>query len=84
VDVRAVNDSGEVPWDGTTQGELQVRGPSVAASYTGFISVPSWDGKKHPLPSKRIRVVVHEAIYVDRNNFDEIQKPKDAVDHPSG
>ena len=33
VDVRAVSDSGEVPWDGTTQGELQVRGPSVAASY---------------------------------------------------
>jgi fatty-acyl-CoA synthase len=32
VDVRAVNESGEVPWDGTTQGELQVRGPSVAAS----------------------------------------------------
>jgi fatty-acyl-CoA synthase len=33
MDVRAINDSVEVPWDGTTQGELQVRGPSVAASY---------------------------------------------------
>jgi fatty-acyl-CoA synthase len=33
VDIRAVSDSGGVPWDGTTQGELQVRGPSVAASY---------------------------------------------------
>jgi fatty-acyl-CoA synthase len=33
VEVRAVDDCGEVPWDGTTQGELQVRGPSVAASY---------------------------------------------------
>jgi lysophospholipid acyltransferase (LPLAT)-like uncharacterized protein len=37
-----------------------------------FISVPSWDGKKHPLPFNRIRVVVHEAIYVERHNFDEI------------
>jgi fatty-acyl-CoA synthase len=28
-----VNASGEVPWDGTTSGELHVRGPSVASSY---------------------------------------------------
>jgi len=35
VDVRAVDESGrEVPWDGKTQGELQVRGPAVASSYT--------------------------------------------------
>jgi fatty-acyl-CoA synthase len=35
VDVRAVSDSGrEVPWDGRTQGELQVRGPWVASAYT--------------------------------------------------
>jgi fatty-acyl-CoA synthase len=33
VEARAVNDHCEVPWDGTAQGELQVRGPSVAASY---------------------------------------------------
>ena len=34
VDVRAVDESGrEVPWDGKTQGELQVRGPFVAARY---------------------------------------------------
>jgi fatty-acyl-CoA synthase len=35
VDVRAIDESGrEVPWDGKTQGELQVRGPAVASSYT--------------------------------------------------
>lgn len=33
VEVRASGDSGLVPWDGSTQGELQVRGPWVAASY---------------------------------------------------
>ena len=33
VDARAVGDQGEVPWDDATQGELQVRGPWVAASY---------------------------------------------------
>jgi lysophospholipid acyltransferase (LPLAT)-like uncharacterized protein len=44
----------------------------LTISATRFISVPSWDGKKHPLPFNRISVVVHEAIYVDRHNFDEI------------
>lgn len=44
----------------------------LTTSATRFISVPSWDGKKHPLPFNRIRVVVHEPIYVDRHNFDEI------------
>jgi fatty-acyl-CoA synthase len=33
VDIRAVDDHGEVPWDGTTCGELHVRGPFVAGSY---------------------------------------------------
>lgn len=33
VDVRAVNEAGEAPWDGRTMGELQVRGPCVAKSY---------------------------------------------------
>jgi fatty-acyl-CoA synthase len=33
VDIRAMNDHGEVPWDGTTPGELHVRGPFVAGSY---------------------------------------------------
>ncbi len=33
VEVRAVGDTGEVAWDGKTPGELQVRGPWVAAEY---------------------------------------------------
>ena len=35
VQVRAIDEAGsEVPWDGRTQGELQVRGPCIAAEYT--------------------------------------------------
>jgi fatty-acyl-CoA synthase len=33
VDLRVVNEQGEVPWDGKTPGELQTRGPFVAGSY---------------------------------------------------
>lgn len=33
VEVRAVSEQGEIPWDGKTMGELQVRGPWVVASY---------------------------------------------------
>ena len=33
VDIRAVGDRGEVPWDGKSMGELHVRGPCVARAY---------------------------------------------------
>lgn len=33
IEIRAIGDDGEVPWDGETPGELEVRGPFVAASY---------------------------------------------------
>ncbi len=33
VEVRGMNESGEIPWDGVALGELQVRGPWIAASY---------------------------------------------------
>jgi fatty-acyl-CoA synthase len=33
VEVRAMTDSGCAPWDGATMGELQVRGPWIAAGY---------------------------------------------------
>lgn len=33
VEIRARNDDGLVPWDGATMGELEVRGPWVAAAY---------------------------------------------------
>jgi fatty-acyl-CoA synthase len=33
VELRAATDSGPAPWDGTTMGELEVRGPWVAAQY---------------------------------------------------
>jgi len=35
VEVRARNEAGLIPWDGSTMGELEVRGPFVAASYYG-------------------------------------------------
>jgi fatty-acyl-CoA synthase len=33
VEIRAVGDQGEVKWDGNSPGELQIRGPFIAASY---------------------------------------------------
>lgn len=33
VEIRGRNESGFIPWDGITMGELEVRGPWVAASY---------------------------------------------------
>jgi len=33
VEIRASTESGEAPWDGQTMGELEVRGPWVAAQY---------------------------------------------------
>jgi fatty-acyl-CoA synthase len=35
VEVRAVGEAGEAPWDGTSMGELHVRGPFIARSYFG-------------------------------------------------
>ncbi len=35
VEIRARNEEGEVPWDDQTMGELEVRGPWVAAGYHG-------------------------------------------------
>jgi lysophospholipid acyltransferase (LPLAT)-like uncharacterized protein len=43
----------------------------LTISASRFIAVPSWDCKKHPLPFGRIRVVVHEAIYVDQQSLSE-------------
>jgi len=33
VDIRAVGDDGEAPWDGSTVGEIQVQGPWITGSY---------------------------------------------------
>jgi fatty-acyl-CoA synthase len=40
VDVRVWADKGEAPWDGTSMGELQVRGPWVAGAYFGASADP--------------------------------------------
>jgi fatty-acyl-CoA synthase len=44
----------------------------LTISASRFVSFPSWDCKKHPLPFNRIRVFIHNAICVDRHNFNEI------------
>jgi fatty-acyl-CoA synthase len=36
VEVRAMTPQGEAPWDGETMGELEVRGPWIAAGYHGL------------------------------------------------
>ena len=33
VEIRAIGDNGEVPWDGQTPGELELRGPFITGSY---------------------------------------------------
>jgi lysophospholipid acyltransferase (LPLAT)-like uncharacterized protein len=43
----------------------------LTISSSRFISWPSWDSKKFPLPFGRVRVVVHDAIRVNHHNFEE-------------
>ena len=42
IEVRAIGDEGEVPWDGETSGELEVRGPWIASSYFGAEQPDKW------------------------------------------
>jgi fatty-acyl-CoA synthase len=42
IEVRAVGDEGEIPWDGETSGELEVRGPWIAGSYYGLEQPDKW------------------------------------------
>lgn len=42
IEIRAMLDDTEVPWDGQSMGELQVRGPWVAASYHNFPAQDGW------------------------------------------
>ena len=42
VDIRARSDDGLVPWDGASMGELEVRGPWVAAAYHGGAGAESF------------------------------------------
>jgi fatty-acyl-CoA synthase len=44
IEIRAVNEPDEIPWDGVTSGELQIRGPWVTASYFNFDAGDRWTG----------------------------------------
>ena len=44
IEVRAIGDHGEVPWDGHTPGELEIRGPFVAESYYKMNEANRWSG----------------------------------------
>jgi fatty-acyl-CoA synthase len=45
VEARLVGDDGELPWDGESTGELQVRGPWVASGYYEADSEDKFDGE---------------------------------------
>lgn len=42
IEVRGIGDEGEIPWDGETSGELEVRGPWIAGSYFKFDQPDKW------------------------------------------
>jgi fatty-acyl-CoA synthase len=42
IDVRAINDTTEISWDGATAGELEVRGPWVASGYYKLDQSDRW------------------------------------------
>jgi len=44
IETRVIGDEGEAPWDGETTGELEVRGPWVAASYYDAAQPDKWTG----------------------------------------
>ncbi|HVP49233.1 MAG TPA: hypothetical protein VMT32_21720 [Bryobacteraceae bacterium] len=46
----------------------------LTISSSRFVSWPSWDHKKFPLPFNRIKVTVHEATCVSQHNFDEARE----------
>jgi lysophospholipid acyltransferase (LPLAT)-like uncharacterized protein len=43
----------------------------LTISSSRFISWPSWDSKKFPLPFSRIKVIVHEEVHVNKGNVNE-------------
>ena len=45
VELRTMTESGEAPWDGQSMGELQIRGPWVAAAYHGMAELPDEQDK---------------------------------------
>ena len=42
IQLRSIGEDGECPWDGETTGELEIRGPWVAAGYHGINQSPQW------------------------------------------
>lgn len=42
IEIRAMNDTEQTPWDGVTAGELEVRGPWVASSYYKMDQSDRW------------------------------------------
>jgi lysophospholipid acyltransferase (LPLAT)-like uncharacterized protein len=43
----------------------------LTVSASRFVTWPSWDAKKLPLPFSRIRVIVAKAVLVNRENWEE-------------
>lgn len=79
VEIRAMDDMGkEVPWDGKTFGELQVRGPWVARSYYGGA-----DGKQDERTADSFRdgwFRTGDVVTIDAEGFVQIvDRTKDLV-----
>lgn len=73
VEIRGRNESGFIPWDGNTMGELEVRGPFVASSYylntetEGKFSADGW-------------LRTGDIVTIDENGFIEIKdRSKDLI-----
>jgi fatty-acyl-CoA synthase len=94
LEVRVVGESGEVPGDGRTPGELQVRGPWVAGSYHRGESPDSWtpDGWFRTGdvavvdPERRVRIVDRSKDLIKSGGewISSVELENALVAHPQG
>ncbi len=73
VEMRARNENGMVPWDGTTMGELEVRGPWISKAY---YQTPDEEGKFTPDGWFR----TGDIVAIEANGYIEIKdRSKDVI-----
>lgn len=73
VEMRARNENGMVPWDGTTMGELEVRGPWISKAY---YNTPDEEGKFTPDGWFR----TGDIVAIEANGYIEIKdRSKDVI-----
>ncbi len=73
VEIRGRNESGLIPWDGITMGELEVRGPFIASSYYQ-------DTNAHTKFTADGWLKTGDIVTIDENGFIEIRdRSKDMI-----